>query len=59
MKMFTDGRTDGQTDGRTPTDRRTDARLIAISPEPFCRRIKITIKDIYNFIFFQEVGEGI
>ena len=26
------------------TDRRTDARLIAISPEPFGRRIKTTIK---------------
>ena len=32
--MFTDGHTYGQ------TDRRTDARLIAISAEPFGREIK-------------------
>ena len=32
--MFTDGRMDGW------TDRQTDARLIAISPEPFGRGMK-------------------
>ena len=36
--MFTDGWTDVQTDGGTEI-RGTDARLIAISPEPFGRGI--------------------
>ena len=41
--MFTDGRTDR---------RRTDARLIAISPEPFGQGIKIVVGIISGVFLF-------